>query len=546
MSQIRNFSLKPICLTIIGCLSLPVHAEQSSQSNPIRLADIKVSAQKHEQNLLEVPQSLTVISGEDIDEKAINTLQDLAPHVPNFLLPSAGQDGLIAPTMRGLNAGIISFSTSLPMFIDGVPVLSAQGFENTLIDIERVEILRGPQSTLYGRNAEVGAINIYSRKPDNQTRGGVVAEFGERNRSKMQLKASGALIKDKLYLALAGDTLSQNGYIDNTAKNATEDDRKQDNARAQLRWTPGSNTEVLLTASHQKHNDGGFNAGLASSSRYKVSSNADSSNKSKVNAYSLNIQHRFANGVELEAITAQRTHQERVRQDFDFTAMPMVEIYKFHDFVRLSQEVRLQGDLNDHHWLVGLYADQDRNDLGFNRYTGMGNFLTAHDLDGHVEAIFTQWNLQLSQPWQLQLGLRYEQNHQELTDKNFGSNSKADWSHTSPKVSLSYQKDETTTYLNVAEGFRAGGYNPYSPPGLQEFDEEKLWSYELGTKGSFFDNTLDLSAAVYYMDIDKMQVQEAIPNTSNIYPTLPKPPHMEQKWPLQLIWIDGQFTVTLG
>ena len=380
LNLINSPTLKKLSFAVITALSCSAQAQQTNNAQPTKLSAITVSAQKQEQKLIEVPQSVTVVSGEEIETQALDTLEDVAPRVPNLLLPPSGQSGLVAPTMRGINAGIISFSTALPMYIDGVPVLRAQGFESTLIDIDRIEVLRGPQGTLYGRNAEVGAINIFSRKPDNELRAGVLAEIGERNKRKLQLKASGPLVKDTFYASIAGDTTSQDGYIDNTTSDEKEDDRKQDNARLQLRWTPGENTDIVLTGSYQQHDDGGQVIGLIDSPRYEMASDADSYNKSNVTAFSLNIQHRFENDVQLDAITAQHTHEERVRQDIDLTAMPAARLYKHHDFNRLSQELRLQGDLGSHHWLVGAYADRDENDLGFDRYTGMGDWLTAHDL----------------------------------------------------------------------------------------------------------------------------------------------------------------------
>lgn len=199
LNLINSPTLKKLSFAVITALSCSAQAQQTNNAQPTKLSAITVSAQKQEQKLIEVPQSVTVVSGEEIETQALDTLEDVAPRVPNLLLPPSGQSGLVAPTMRGINAGIISFSTALPMYIDGVPVLRAQGFESTLIDIDRIEVLRGSQGTLYGRNAEVGAINIFSRKPDNELRAGVLAEIGERNKRKLQLKASDPLVKDTFY-----------------------------------------------------------------------------------------------------------------------------------------------------------------------------------------------------------------------------------------------------------------------------------------------------------------------------------------------------------
>lgn len=503
-------------LAISGIIMTPKALADESKANQTRLDKVTVTAQKSEETLIKVPQSITVLTGEELESQALDTLQDIAKRVPSMMLPSTGLTGLNPASMRGINAGVVSFSTALPMYIDGIPILNPVGYESTLIDIEQMEVLRGPQGSLYGRNAEVGAINITSRKPDNDVRAGVLVEVGERNKRKLQVKGSAPLVKDTLYFSIAGDTTSQDGFIDNTFKNEKANDTRQDNARAQLRWTPTPKTDIMLTGNYLKHDDGGQSTGLPTQPKHEVRSNEDTYNRSKATSYALNIAHQFENDLKLTAITAQRSWQDDVNSDFDLTEMPMVRFDKYHQFNRLSQEVRLENTLGEHNWMAGIYADQDDNKLRFDRYTGMGTFKSHSDQDGHVEAVFTHWNFKLSEPLNLQVGARYEQNSQTLKNKQTQKKYDGDWSHTSPKLSLSYEQGASTTYVTVAEGFRAGGFNAFSPAGKEEYDEETLWSYEIGSKASLFNNVLDVSAALYYMDINDMQVQENT-DSSNVF-----------------------------
>lgn len=509
LSVRKQFKPHAITWAMILAFSGQAIAEESTEPHKSRLETIKVTSQKTEETLLKVPQSLTVITGGEIEQQGINTLEDVAGRVPSMLLPSTGLAGMSKPTMRGLNAGIISFTTALPIYIDGIPVLNPVGYEAALIDIEQIEVLRGPQGTFYGRNAEVGAMTITSRKPDNEAWGNALVELGQRNKRKLQLKASTPLIKDTLYISLAGDTTSQDGNIKNTFKNEQENDRHVDNFRAQLRWTPTPKTDINLTANALKHDGGGLSTGLMSAPDEEVRSNEDTYNRSKSSSFSLSVEHEFENQMKLTSVTAQRTWEDDVNTDFDLTEMPMSQVNKYHEFNRLSQEIRLENKLGDHYWMAGLYADVDDNLIGFNSNSlMMGSLVSQNDWNGHVEALFTHWDFKLSEPLHLQVGARHEKNSQTLKNRITKVKYEGDWSHTSPKVSLSYTEGSTTSYMTVAEGFRSGGFNTLAPTGKEKYDEETLWSYELGAKSSFFNNKLDLSASVYYMDIDNMQVQE--------------------------------------
>ncbi len=141
------------------------------ESQHTELDTITVTANKVEENVQDVPMGITVFSDQNIEDRHIESVLDIADFVPNLSIFDNGVSGMNSPSTRGIHAFVESLTVSSGLYVDGVPILSATGYEDALLDIERVEVLRGPQGTLYGKNTEAGVINIITRQPDNNFRG---------------------------------------------------------------------------------------------------------------------------------------------------------------------------------------------------------------------------------------------------------------------------------------------------------------------------------------------------------------------------------------
>ena len=151
---------------------------------------VKVTANKVVQAEEEVPSSLAVIWGEALADSGASNVGDLARYTPGLSFQPFGQSGTALPVMRGLTSGATAFSSSVLMLIDGVPVVSGQGFDHNLLGVERVEVLRGPQSTLYGRNAEAGVISLHTRQPDEGPYVEMEAMLGSRDLTSLRVDAA--------------------------------------------------------------------------------------------------------------------------------------------------------------------------------------------------------------------------------------------------------------------------------------------------------------------------------------------------------------------
>ncbi|MTI60088.1 MAG: TonB-dependent receptor [Firmicutes bacterium] len=539
--MLRNYNrvlgLLMICFVLIA-LSVPINAEESSEDEvEYELETVKVTAEKQqEEDVQEVPLSIIAFDEFDIQDKKIESVEELANYIPNLMIFNNGASAMNSPSMRGLHASVESLTTSTGMFIDGVPVLSATGFEDGLLDIERVEVLRGPQGTLYGKNTEAGAINIITRQPDNEFRGKVsvsggklLSGDGDSLTDNLTLNLNGPLQEDKLFFSIAGQYYQKDGFIENTTTGDIMDDREKWFGKAQLRWTPSEQLDVSFVTSHLKYDDGDVKMtlgetgadmfGLPVQEDRKVSSNLEGYNKSTSNSQALNVKYNLGNSLTLTSITARRVYDDKALGDYDFSSMTLMHSGKDNEYKKISQELRLDSASEKSKWLVGLYYDDDHNKTKLvtdSDYPTMASTVNREFTGGSYSA-FGQVNYNLTPKANLIGGLRYEKQKQEY--KNNISNTKTDdsWNGISPKIAYEYNLTPSfMTYASISKGYRSGGFNTIAPDSEYiSYDEEKLWSYEIGAKRTFFKNRLVFNGCLYYMDISDMQVTEAIsPNES--------------------------------
>ncbi len=255
------------------------------------LDSITVTAQKSEENIQDVPISMSLFDEFSIQDKMLDNVADIAKYTPG--LEIIGSSALKwSPSLRGLFDDYGSRSSTVALIVDGVPITDGTGFDETLMDIERIEVLRGPQGTLYGKNAEVGVINIITKKPNNETKGKILATFGSDNKKELAFSASGAVVKDKFYIGVSGKHSEKDGYVENTYLNKKQNDKENNYGKIVLRWTPIDDLEASFMSSKIKYNNGAGDLGLPNKNR-EVTSDFDSFSKSSVLLNALNISYNI-------------------------------------------------------------------------------------------------------------------------------------------------------------------------------------------------------------------------------------------------------------
>ena len=523
-----------VAALIIGLFpaSFAAAQEEKVREKEHKLGKMTVTAQKQEENVQEVPVSATVLNSVDIEDRSIESISEVADFVPNFMIFYNGNAGMNSPSMRGIHAPIESASVSAGLYIDDVPVLSPIGFEDMMLDIERVEVLRGPQGTLYGKNTETGAINIVTRQPDNEFRarlsltGGrlLSTEAGDGLTYSAAINLSGPIKKDKLFLGLAAKYDARDGFVENTLTGEPLDDRQHWFGRFNLRWTPTQRLDVSLASTMLQYHDDASTTnlteyaamlyGLSAPEDRKASSNLPGENRAHGDTQSLKIEYRFNDSLALTSITSRRYFNDDALDDYDFTSYTMMHSDKDCEYENISQELRLNYSQDRLKWLGGVYLDRNDNDIfqeSISDYPSIEG-VNSREITGNTYAAFAHLTYPLIDRLSLVAGLRYEQSEKDLNVHTDNKQTSDDWDAITSKIALEYGiTNEVMVYASASQGYRSGGFNPMATdPRYYSYDEEKLWSYEIGAKSAFFDNRLVVNGGVYLMKIDDMQVYEAI------------------------------------
>ena len=535
MNVSQEFNIEP------GSLEKALDANSKTTVKQTRretkLENIKVTAQKQEENVQDVAISMSVFNELDIEDRKIESVLDIADFVPNLMIYQHGASGMNTPTMRGISANIESLKVASGLYVDGVSITNSIGYEVEILDVERIEVLRGPQGTIYGSGAETGAINIISRLPDNEFRGKVSAEGGkllssetdDRLAGALSFNISGPVLTDQLFFSVAGKYYQKGGFIENTLTGNPEDDREHWYGKVHLRWTPTDKADISLIASRLEYDDDALSMGLGEngaaafglplSLSRQVSSNLEGGNKSNSNALSLKIDYDISDSLTLTSVTANSRYNENLLQDWDFSPTTIFHNDKTNQYDNLSQELRLNYSKERLKWLLGFYYDNYHTDADWvtsSIFPGFGG-TTNRDYDGDTYAVFANLTYPLTTELSLITGLRYETESQEFKDNVLNLHDEDSWNSVSPKIGLEYRfKPEIMAYVNLSKGYRSGGYNiTATNPQYYSYDKENLWSYEIGFKSIFFDNRILINGSIYYMDITDMQVDTAVSPVEN-------------------------------
>jgi len=484
----------------------------------IDLQNMIVTAQKTEQNIQKVPISMTLINEYEIEDKNINTLKDIGKFTPNVMTYDTGIETSVAPSIRGLFAEILTLESAMGVFIDGVPITMGSGLNDSLMDIERIEILKGPQGTLYGKNTEAGAINIISKKPSNQTTSDIKLKLGSDNLQEYSFKASGAIIKDKFYIGIGAKHYEKDGFITNTRTGEIVDDREHNYGKLHLRATPNDKLDISFIKSKLKHKDGSARMGSSFMPNRTVQSDLQGKNESSNDMNSLKVTYDISNTLKLESITTYRKHDSNAQDDLDFSSNPITKTHYFLDslYKKTSQELRVSSTSDKFDWLVGLYGDKVKNKMNeFIEYSFMPE-VHKKDLDGDSLGVFVHSKYSFNDKIKFIAGVRYDDEEKTYDEPLLNISLSNKYSEVSPKLAFEYHNTpKIMSYLTIAKGYRAGGFNPYTPIGYPKvYDKESLWSYDLGVKSSLLEDKLVLNTNIYYMDISDMQVTANLPSMS--------------------------------
>lgn len=260
MNRLRQINASKLTAAIflgvggVGFYAFPAQAQEES----FMMEEVVVSARKRDERLQEVPVSVSVFTESTIERAGIERPADFLALTPNVAFTASQNAGNSAISIRGVSQ-VRNQDSSVAVVIDGVVMSSPSLFNQELFDVKQIEVLKGPQGALYGRNSIGGAINITTQAPDSEFGGKVVVGAGNGNRTKTQFSLNAPLVDDQLYFRLSGSRLSHDGYLKNVFLDTNVDPFEESSIRARLLWTPSENLDVDLRHTNVETEGGALN-----------------------------------------------------------------------------------------------------------------------------------------------------------------------------------------------------------------------------------------------------------------------------------------------
>ncbi|BAZ70233.1 TonB-dependent receptor [Fischerella sp. NIES-4106] len=526
---------------VLGVTPITPETQPSADSQKPNEPDIEltVTAQKRSEDAQDVPLSLTVIPQQELEDAQINSFTDIANNTPNFSFfpTSSGAAEFNYYSMRGLsNFNFLASQDSVAFYIDDVPFDYGGFLDLGLIDLQRVEVLRGPQSTLYGRSSPGGVVNVISRQPTDSPEMLFSASYGNYNSREVQLSLSNAVIPDKLGFRFAGVYSGRDGLVDNVFLDRTVGERSQLVGRAQVLWTPTPEWNVSFNT-YANYTDSGNPTFVPRNSDdpFKSEQTVDGHARVSSDTQALKVNYD-GTGFQFTSITARRfTNQDNFlgdnvpRRDF------LRQIIGINSTV-WSQEIRFQSpeSADRLRWLLGGYyesrefnANNDTLEYTETGAAAFGLFSPGRDRViaeqfRNTYAVFGQLDYKPIEPLTLFAGLRYEASNISLDRQRVfeipnggvipsspelrGADLKSDeWI---PRFGLQYQfNPNLMAYGTISKGYRPSGFNYRADTeDTRRYGEEKSWTYEVGLKSSWLDNRLTANLSVFHTNVDGYQV----------------------------------------
>jgi iron complex outermembrane receptor protein len=528
--------------------SVPAFAQQDGAA----LEEIVVTAQKRAENLQDTPIAVAAVTGAAIEQLNLDGIARIAASTPSLVYSEAGGEAQLY--IRGIGSNIFSIGVdqSVATHIDGIYVGRANMGLTQFLDVDRVEVLRGPQGTLYGRNATGGAINIISRAPTDEFEGYGSIVFGSFNRRDVKAALSGPL-SDRWSARIALRGLKDDGYTKDLDPRGTNkiDDNDLQALRATLRYK-GETLQASLLGDYSEFHNGNTsiypldNIGLAQSfgavatgDLHKTRNNTPSFHDWRTGGLTLNLEWQLGDALKLTSVSGYREWDSDFLFNTDGTEIEITRSTFIYGSSQKSTELRLAGEHDWGNWLVGAYYfDEDKfGGLGLVRagftpptVQSARSFDFFADGNGKASALFGQASYRLGEQWSLTAGLRYSEEKKtdllqaptligdtELlglysprpvpgaTAAQVRSVSRK-WTATTPRFGVEWRPaDDQLYYLSFSKGFKSGGFNDLSvinPP----FNPEFIKAYELGAKTQWFDDRLRLNGSVFFYDYTDLQV----------------------------------------
>ena len=528
----------------------------TTQDEVTGLEDIVVTARRTSESLQRTPLAVSAFSGEALERTGATQVTDLQGSVPNLnLVQGRGSSNATNIYIRGIGQpdALQTFDPAVGVYVDDVYYSRIRGTQFDLLDLERIEVLRGPQGTLYGKNTIGGALRLVSRRPGQTFRARGSVAYGSYDMIDVQGAVSGP-VSDTLAFGLSALHSERGGYVTNPVTGAEYNDKNTQAVRATLAWDPASNLRVDLTADYSK-DDAGLTVGQATNNLTNILGGVIYTAPSPLPEYNfqtvvtpalpnetrlesrgvaLNVGYDFSDSLTLKSISAYRRLNTDDYIDFDAIALDVSSALVAVDQDQFSQELQLTYDAGPVTAVGGLYYLQENidshqeayaNDLLGPAFLNSPFLRTVDDtLETTSKAAYGNITYALTDALRISGGVRYteeEKDYARTTSTFYAllpafnatfpfAPPVAKFDDTSFMASVDYQlTDNVMLYGRFSQGFKSGGYNGRANSAAEatRYAPETAESFEIGFKASGYDNRVRLNVAAFTTEYEDFQAR---------------------------------------
>ncbi|WP_114953314.1 TonB-dependent receptor [Sphingosinicella terrae] len=521
--------------------------------------EILVTARRRSESLQDVPISVTALDGETLEDQGATDLTAVMQRTPNTTLQIArGSNSTLIGFIRGVGQQdpLWGFEPGVGLYLDDVYVARPQAAVLDIFDVERIEVLRGPQGTLYGRNTIGGAVKYVTRRLGNEFSGRVRASYGSYDQIDLVGSVT-APVTDTLSVGGAVAWLQRDGYGENLNTGTEHYNKDVLAARASIEFAPTSDLFFRLAGdwirdtsnarhAHRLIGNAGIPAYDPPADEYDTRAGAGDPNEVETRGISLLAEWNVDDRVTLKSITAYRDGETEGNIDFDGTPLPTLDIPAFYEDDQFSQEFQIVYEGDRLQGVAGVYYLDGHAAGAFDTVLGNAGLtiFTAGSVDTRSLAAFADFSYNLSDRWRVSLGGRYTSDRREgtvfrqtllgLRSPFFGNEAavplttNTDYTNTreddqfTPRASLSFlPTPDVTLYASYSKGYKSGGFDmrgdaSLTPNTVNGYDPETVDAYEVGLKAYALDRALYFSVAGFYSDYQDQQVTVQVPVGTNV------------------------------
>ena len=478
--------------------------------------------------------SETVLSNAFVQQTEMTSIKDLGYTVPNFFIPEYGSRQTSPVFVRGV--GSKTNGPTVGFYVDGVPHMERSAFDDALFDISSLEVLRGPQGTLYGRNCIGGIINVYTHSPFEYQGTRVKVGYGRYNDAVVEASHYNK-VNDKFGFAVNGSYHHNDGFFRNAFDGSKVDKFNEGYLRGRVFWKPAERLQITADISYRNSDQGGYPYATydpETDETGDINYNRYSSYLRQITTTGLNVRYT-GNGFSMNSQTAYQYIDDQMGIDQDFTPK---DLYWVKQGVRqniFSEELTLKStNESRYQWMVGafFFSDSYKKKL-YTTYIAQ-DYCTPKFYDSPTTgvSVYHQSTLGIIGGLKARLGLRFDYEHTKEDYEAYRTaawattmgapedtyNSKLNFTQLTPKFAIEYlTSEEQLYYVSLTRGYKTGGFNStFLQDDERTFDPEYNWNYELGAKTSFFDHALQAELTLFYVDWRHQQITQTVPGVGNI------------------------------